>query len=118
MKATGKTVNQLDETHIWRFGPDGKVVSFRHRVDTHAQHLAFNTLSCGLHFGRAVFEAPQVVKVLDVKDGLCKTTKGSAPLVAEVCQVIEDLSDDDDLVLFGTIPLLFLYETVRQPCGR
>lgn len=42
VKANGKKVSQLDEVHIWRFGPDGKVVNFRHRVDTHAQHLAFN----------------------------------------------------------------------------
>jgi len=41
VKATGRSVKQLDEVHIWRFGPDGKVASFRHRVDTHAQHLAF-----------------------------------------------------------------------------
>ena len=41
VKATGKTVEQLDEAHIWRFGPDGKVVNFRHRVDTHAHHIAF-----------------------------------------------------------------------------
>ena len=41
VKATGKSVSQLDEVHIWRFNPDGKVVNFRHRVDTHAQHLAF-----------------------------------------------------------------------------
>ena len=42
VKATGRQVKQLDEAHIWRFGPDGKVVNFRHRVDTHQQHLAFN----------------------------------------------------------------------------
>jgi len=42
VKATGRSVKQPDEAHIWRFGPDGKVVSFRHRVDTHAQHLAFS----------------------------------------------------------------------------
>lgn len=41
VKATGKSVVQEDEVHIWRFGPDGKVVNFRHRVDTHAHHLAF-----------------------------------------------------------------------------
>jgi ketosteroid isomerase-like protein len=41
VKATGKTVRQPDEVHIWRFGPDGKVVSFRHRVDTLAHHMAF-----------------------------------------------------------------------------
>lgn len=41
VKATGKTVSQLDEVHIWRFDNDGNVASFRHRVDTHAHHLAF-----------------------------------------------------------------------------
>jgi ketosteroid isomerase-like protein len=41
VKATGKTVAMVDEAHIWRFGPDGKVVNFRHRVDTLAHHLAF-----------------------------------------------------------------------------
>jgi hypothetical protein len=34
-------MTQLDEVHIWRFDNEGKVASFRHRVDTHAQHLAF-----------------------------------------------------------------------------
>jgi ketosteroid isomerase-like protein len=41
VKATGKSVEQLDEVHIWRFNSDGKVKNFRHRVDTHAHHLAF-----------------------------------------------------------------------------
>ncbi len=41
VKATGKSVKQPDEAHIWRFGPDGRVADFRHRVDTHAHHLAF-----------------------------------------------------------------------------
>jgi ketosteroid isomerase-like protein len=41
VKATGKSMAQLDEVHIWRFNDQGKVSSFRHRVDTHAQHLAF-----------------------------------------------------------------------------
>jgi ketosteroid isomerase-like protein len=41
VKATGKSMTQLDEVHIWRFDNEGKVASFRHRVDTHAQHLAF-----------------------------------------------------------------------------
>jgi ketosteroid isomerase-like protein len=43
VKATGKRVAQLDEAHIWRFAPDGKIASFRHRVDTHSHHLAFKT---------------------------------------------------------------------------
>lgn len=41
VKATGKSVTQLDEVHIWRFNDAGKAASFRHRVDTHAQYLAF-----------------------------------------------------------------------------
>ena len=41
VKATGKTFTQEDEVHIWRFGPDGKVVNFRHRLDSHGQYLAF-----------------------------------------------------------------------------
>jgi uncharacterized protein len=41
VKATGKQVKQLDEVHIWRFNDAGKVSSFRHRVDTHAQFIAF-----------------------------------------------------------------------------
>lgn len=41
VKATGKKVSQLDEAHIWRFNAAGLVTKFRHRVDTHAQYLAF-----------------------------------------------------------------------------
>lgn len=41
VKATGKKVSQVDEAHIWRFNSEGLVTNFRHRVDTHAQHLAF-----------------------------------------------------------------------------
>jgi ketosteroid isomerase-like protein len=41
VKATEKKVSRLDEAHIWRFNDEGKVVNFRHRVDTHAQQLAF-----------------------------------------------------------------------------
>ena len=41
VKAMGKGTRQLDEVHIFRFNDAGKVASFRHRLDTHAQHLAF-----------------------------------------------------------------------------
>ena len=41
VKATGKSFTHLDEVHIWRFNDEGKVVNFRHRVDTYSQHLAF-----------------------------------------------------------------------------
>jgi hypothetical protein len=32
-------VKEIDEVHIWRFDPGGRVASFRHRVDTR-QHAA------------------------------------------------------------------------------
>jgi ketosteroid isomerase-like protein len=35
---TGKTIHELDEAHIWHFGEHGRVVRFRHAVDT-LQHL-------------------------------------------------------------------------------
>lgn len=41
VKATGKKVSQPDEVHIFRFNDKGEVSSFKHRVDTLAQHLAF-----------------------------------------------------------------------------
>jgi ketosteroid isomerase-like protein len=37
VRATGQPVREEDEVHIWHFA-GGKVVRFRHRVDTH-QHL-------------------------------------------------------------------------------
>jgi ketosteroid isomerase-like protein len=40
VKATGKRITEEDEIHLWRFGPDGKVVRFRHGVDTHAHQMA------------------------------------------------------------------------------
>lgn len=40
VKSTGKRVVEEDAAHIWRFGADGKVARFRHRVDSHQQHLA------------------------------------------------------------------------------
>lgn len=40
VKATGKKVTEEDEVHIWHFDANGKVMRFRHRVDTLQQHLA------------------------------------------------------------------------------
>lgn len=39
--ATGKTVVESDEVHVWHFDADGRVARFRHRVDTwqHVQAL-------------------------------------------------------------------------------
>jgi ketosteroid isomerase-like protein len=41
VKATGARAKDV-EVHLWTFGPDGKVVEFRHVVDT-AKHLAAHT---------------------------------------------------------------------------
>jgi ketosteroid isomerase-like protein len=38
--ATARRVVEEDEIHLWHFGADGLVQRFRHRVDTHAHHLA------------------------------------------------------------------------------
>jgi ketosteroid isomerase-like protein len=39
IRDTGKGFDNL-EVHIWRFGPDGKVASFNHVVDSHQHVLA------------------------------------------------------------------------------
>lgn len=41
VKSTGKKVVEEDEAHIWHFSPDGKVVRFRHRLDTYQHVLAY-----------------------------------------------------------------------------
>lgn len=38
VKASGRKVIEEDEVHIWRFDGQGRIIRFRHRVDTH-QHL-------------------------------------------------------------------------------
>jgi ketosteroid isomerase-like protein len=40
VKATGKSVVEEDEIHIWHFNADGKVAKFCHKTDTHQQWLA------------------------------------------------------------------------------
>ena len=40
--ATGRRVSEADEVHIWHFDDAGRVARFRHRADTHQQHLAFH----------------------------------------------------------------------------
>ena len=39
--ATGRTITEDDEVHIWHFDADGKVARFRHRIDTHQHQLAY-----------------------------------------------------------------------------
>lgn len=41
VKATGRKFVEDDEVHLWYFDPLGKVVRFRHRVDTHQHQLAY-----------------------------------------------------------------------------
>lgn len=38
---TGRTIAEVDEVHIWHFGPDGKVSRFRHVVDSLQHHQAW-----------------------------------------------------------------------------
>jgi ketosteroid isomerase-like protein len=42
VKATGRSVVEEDELHVWGFDSAGKVARFRHRADTHQQYLAFH----------------------------------------------------------------------------
>ena len=42
VKATGQRVVEDDETHIWYFDSSGKVIRFRHRVDTLQHQMAYN----------------------------------------------------------------------------
>lgn len=41
VRSTGKGVSEEDQIHIWRFSPEGKVIRFRHRADTHQHELAY-----------------------------------------------------------------------------
>lgn len=41
VKATGKRVVEEDEIHVWRFDAEGKIVRYRHGVDTHQHQLAY-----------------------------------------------------------------------------
>jgi ketosteroid isomerase-like protein len=40
VRATGKPVEEVDQVHIWHFSPQGEVIRFRHRADTHQQWTA------------------------------------------------------------------------------
>lgn len=43
VKLNGKRIVEEDAAHIWRFNSDGKIVSFRHGVDTYQHHSAYNS---------------------------------------------------------------------------
>ena len=40
VKATGRSIVEVDEVHIWHFDGQGKVSRFCHRLDTHKHWLA------------------------------------------------------------------------------
>jgi uncharacterized protein len=40
VKATGKSVVEEDEVHIWHFDADGKAARFCHKTDTHRHWLS------------------------------------------------------------------------------
>ena len=37
VKHNGQIIKEIDEVHIWRFNEVGKVIAFRHRLDTQLQ---------------------------------------------------------------------------------
>lgn len=41
VNATGITLAEADETHLWHFNHQGKVIKFAHRLDTHRHWLAY-----------------------------------------------------------------------------
>lgn len=40
IRATGKTITEEDEVHIWHFDSQGQVMRFCHKLDTHQHWLA------------------------------------------------------------------------------
>lgn len=42
VKSNGSRITEEDAAHIWRFDSEGKIVSFRHGVDTFQHHRAYN----------------------------------------------------------------------------
>jgi uncharacterized protein len=40
VRATGKPIREQNEMHLWKFDAQGRIVAFRHGVDTHAHVLA------------------------------------------------------------------------------
>jgi ketosteroid isomerase-like protein len=41
VRATGRTVREVEEAHVWHFDDRGRAIKFRHCVDTHAHWLAW-----------------------------------------------------------------------------
>ena len=41
VRATGRRIVEEDEIHVWRFDGDGRVVRYRHGLDTHMHQLAW-----------------------------------------------------------------------------
>lgn len=43
VKSNGNRIAEDDAAHIWRFDSDGKIISFRHGVDTYQHHIAYDS---------------------------------------------------------------------------
>lgn len=43
VRSSGARVNEVDEIHVFRFNDEGKVVAFRHGVDSYEHFRAFTT---------------------------------------------------------------------------
>lgn len=45
LKKNGESFAEEDEIHVWRFDSEGKVIRFRHGVDTYRHHLVYHSES-------------------------------------------------------------------------
>jgi uncharacterized protein len=45
VKKTGARVEETDEIHVWRFGPNGLISKFKHGVDSHRHQLAISSVA-------------------------------------------------------------------------
>lgn len=43
VKSNGNRIVEKDAAHIWRFDAEGRIISFRHGVDTYQHHNAYNS---------------------------------------------------------------------------
>ncbi len=50
-KPNGNRFGERDAVHIWRFDADGKVVSFRHGIDTYQHYLAYTGRTAATNAG-------------------------------------------------------------------
>ena len=51
VKSTGKRIAEEDEVHIWHFDPQGQVIKYGHKMDTHRHWLACGQPAPGISAG-------------------------------------------------------------------